>query len=180
MRSTSATLETEGVGKIRLIQADITQVDADAIVTAANEALCGGGGVDGAVHHAAGPELLAECQRIGGCPVGEARITRGYELLATHVIHAVGPAYVEGDAQEAALLRSAYLSCLRIAEEHCLDHIVFPCISAGVLGFPVEEAAVIAISTVRDWLSTHDVPRIVTFCVYSDDDEEVYRQLLAS
>lgn len=168
------------MGKIRLIQADISQVDADAIVTAANEALCGGGGVDGAVHHAAGPELLAECQRIGGCPVGEARLTKGYGLLANYVIHAVGPAYVEGTPQETSLLASAYLSCLRIAEQHGLDHVVVPCISAGVLGFPIADAATIAITVVRGWLSAHDVPRIVTFCVYSDDDEDVYRKLLAS
>lgn len=166
------------MARIRLVQGDITQLDADAIVTAANEALCGGGGVDGAVHHAAGRELLAECQQIGSCPVGGARITMGYDLLATHVIHAVGPAYVAGDARESDLLRSAYLSCLRLAEEHCLAHIVFPCISAGILGFPAEEACLIAVSSVRDWVSTHDLPRIVTFCVYSDDDEEIYRRQL--
>lgn len=161
-------------------RADITELDADAIVSAANEALCGGGGVDGAIHDAAGPELLAECQRIGGCPIGEARITGGYRLLANHVIHAVGPAYVVGDATEKALLRSTYLSCLSIAEENSLEHIAFPCISAGVLGFPVEEAAPIAISAIKGWIVTHDLPGFVTFCVYSEMDEEIYKRLLES
>ncbi len=160
------------------MKSDITELDADALVTAANEALCGGGGVDGAIHRAAGPHLLAECQQIGGCCVGDARITAGYDLLATHVIHAVGPPYVTGAESECRLLRSAYLSSLRLACEHKLHHVVFPCISAGVMGFPGKVASGIAVSAVIDWVAANEYPKVVTFCVHSAEYHKTYQRVL--
>jgi len=134
---------------IRVWQGDITTLDVDAIVNAANQSLLGGGGVDGAIHRAAGPDLLDECRKIGGCPTGEARITGGYRLPARHVIHAVGPVWRGGDASEDDLLASACRSALLLARRHDLASIAFPAISTGVYGFPADRAARIAVQTIR-------------------------------
>lgn len=135
---------------IRVWQGDITTLDVDAIVNAANESLLGGGGVDGAIHRAAGPGLLEECRKIGGCPTGEARITGGYDLPARHVIHTVGPVWRGGDQGEDDLLASAYRNSLFLARDHGLSSIAFSAISTGVYGFPPDRAARIAIDTIRD------------------------------
>jgi O-acetyl-ADP-ribose deacetylase (regulator of RNase III) len=149
---------------MRAEQADITTLDVDAIVTAANAQLAGGGGVDGAVHRAAGPELLAACRRIGGCPTGEARITPGFRLKARHVIHAVGPVWQGGGAGEAALLARAYRASLARLREVGGRSIAFPAISAGVYGYPREAAARVAVATVRDELARGGELDVVFAC----------------
>jgi O-acetyl-ADP-ribose deacetylase (regulator of RNase III) len=150
----------------------------DAVVNAANEALLGGGGVDGAIHRAAGPELLAECRRLGGCPTGSARLTGGYGLLAKHVIHAVGPVYGTGREGEAELLRSCYVESLRLASDHTLWTVAFPCISTGAYGYPPEEACGIATETGLGWLQDNEYPRRVTFCCYLAEDAALYQKRL--
>ena len=150
---------------IDIIVGDITKVEADVIVNAANESLLGGGGVDGAIHRAAGPELLAECRRLGGCPTGEARITGGYRLPARHVIHTVGPVWHGGGRGEDALLASCYRNSLRLAEEHSLATIAFPCISTGVYRFPVERAARIALGEILRFKEEGGrIERVVIVC----------------
>lgn len=153
-------------------------MQADAIVNAANTTLLGGGGVDGAIHRAAGPELLAECRRIGGCPTGEARITKGYRLPARFVIHTVGPIWRGGQAGEDELLANCYLNSLKLAERRGLRTIAFPSISTGAYGFPIERAANIAIKTVKKFLEKASVIREVRFVCYSSSDYDVYRKLL--
>ena len=150
----------------------------DAIVNAANTTLLGGGGVDGAIHQAAGPELLQECRGIGGCPTGEARLTAGYRLPANHVIHTVGPIYGGGGEAEAELLRSAYLSCLGVARENEFRHIAFPSISTGVYRYPVQAAASIALTTVVEWQHRFEIPEQVTFVLFSGPDLAVYQDAL--
>lgn len=164
--------------RMRVIEGDITQLVMDVVVNAANESLLGGGGVDGAIHRAAGPGLLAECRALGGCPTGEARVTRGHQLAARHVIHTVGPIYDGGGYGEAELLASCYRESLRLAAEAGLETIAFPCISTGVYGYPKAEACDIAVATVTEWLATHDMPRVVTFCCFAADDAALYRSRL--
>ncbi len=166
--------------RMRVVKDDITRLQVDAIVNAANTSLLGGGGVDGAIHRAAGPGLLEECRRLGGCPTGEARITGGYNLPARFVIHAVGPVYRGGRHDEAGLLLSAYDHCLRLAEENGAASLAFPCISTGVYGYPKAEACNIAVSTVQAWLTSHELPRNVIFCCFSDKDAAFYRERLSA
>jgi len=163
---------------LRALHADITTLAVDAIVNAANTTLLGGGGVDGAIHRAAGPELLRECETLGGCATGDAKITRGYRLPAKYVIHAVGPVWRGGGFHEAALLTSCYQRAIELATGHELQSIAFPSISTGVYGFPMEQAAPIAIAVVRATLARGGSIRDVIFCCFSASDLAVYEQLL--
>jgi O-acetyl-ADP-ribose deacetylase (regulator of RNase III) len=165
--------------RVRVVEGDITQLDVDAIVNAANESLLGGGGVDGAIHRAAGAELLDECRQLAGCPTGAARLTGGYRLLAKYVIHAVGPVYETGREGEAELLRSCYEESLRLATQHQVWTIAFPCISTGAFGYPKEEACRIATEAVLRWLAQNEYPRQVTFCCYEAEDAGLYRERLS-
>ena len=164
--------------RIRLERGDITRLAVDAIVNAANSSLLGGGGVDGAIHRAAGPDLLAECRSIGGCPPGEARLTRGYRLPAGHVIHTVGPIWQGGNDNEREVLGNCYGSCLAIASERRFREIAFPAISTGVYGFPKEEAARIAVASVRAHLAKHELPEKVIFVCFDERTVGAYRQAL--
>jgi O-acetyl-ADP-ribose deacetylase (regulator of RNase III) len=164
---------------IELINGDITKVAADAIVNAANESLLGGGGVDGAIHNAAGPELLKECKTLGGCETGKAKITKGYNLPAKFVIHTVGPVWEDGKHNEAELLRDCYLNTLVLAEQNGIENIAFPSISTGVYGFPKEQAAEIAVRTVRQYIDSSKIEKIV-FVAFDDETYEIYRRLLRS
>jgi len=164
---------------IRLIQGDITGVRADAIVNAANSSLLGGGGVDGAIHRAAGPELLAECRTLHGCKTGEAKLTRGYRLPARFVIHTVGPVWHGGGHDEPKLLADCYRHSLQLAARHQLHSIAFPAISTGVYGFPSDLASHIAVATVREWLGADDAIGEVIFCCFSAPDLARYQELLA-
>jgi O-acetyl-ADP-ribose deacetylase (regulator of RNase III) len=152
--------------RIDIIEADITTLALDAIVNAANSSLLGGGGVDGAIHRAAGPQLLAECRTLGGCPTGEARITRGYLLPARHVIHTVGPVWQGGDSGEARLLANAYANSLSLARAHALTSLAFPAISTGVYGYPPDQAAEIAVGTVVEALRSDPHFARVVFCCF--------------
>jgi O-acetyl-ADP-ribose deacetylase (regulator of RNase III) len=159
---------------LRAIQADITTLLVDAIVNAANSSLLGGGGVDGAIHRAAGPELLQECRQLGGCPTGDARITRGFRLPARHVIHAVGPVWNGGDAGEPGLLASSYRRSLELAAGHGVRSVAFPSISTGIFGYPIELAADVAVETVKSTLARTPAIDEVTFCCFSGRDLDVY------
>ena len=160
-------------------QGDITQLNVDAIVNAANTSLRGGGGVDGAIHRAAGPDLLAECRTIGGCPTGEARLTKGYRLPAKFVIHTVGPVF-RGRPQDSRLLSDCYTNSLTIGMQKNLQTIAFPAISCGVYGYPINDACKIAVDTCIDFIKRHDRPERIIFMLFSVDDLKVYNRYLAT
>jgi len=174
-------LHSEGreLTTIEAVQGNIVAQRVDAIVNAANTSLLGGEGVDGAIHHAAGPKLLDECRRLGGCPTGEARISKGYRLTAKWVIHTVGPVWCGGDRREAELLASCYENSLKLAREHRLKSIAFPSISTGAYRYPIEQAARIAVETVRTVLRHPSSLELVRFVCFSKPDFEVYEKLLA-
>lgn len=164
---------------MRAVLADITNLPVDAIVNAANASLLGGGGVDGAIHYAAGPDLQAECRTLNGCATGEAKLTRGYRLPARHVIHTVGPVWHGGASGEAELLRSCYWNCLEIARIHEFASIAFPGISTGIFGYPVRAGAAIAVATALDHRHSMRFVNDVIFCCYSPEDLAVYKGVLA-
>jgi O-acetyl-ADP-ribose deacetylase (regulator of RNase III) len=164
---------------LEIAEGDITKLDVEAVVNAANERLLPGGGVCGAIHRAAGPELAEACAKIGSCPTGRARITPGFRLRAKHVIHAVGPVWRGGKSGEDELLAGAYLSSLELARDHGITSIAFPAISTGIYGFPLERATKIAVATVADFLRANNLPEHVTFACFGPDVEAAYRTEIA-
>ncbi|MCA9408888.1 MAG: O-acetyl-ADP-ribose deacetylase [Candidatus Omnitrophica bacterium] len=164
--------------KLECLHYDITQVDVDAIVNAANTSLLGGGGVDGAIHCAAGPRLLEECRLLKGCPTGKAKITKGYNLKARFVIHTVGPVWKGGQNNEIQLLQNCYRNSLELAKENAVVSVAFPCISTGVYKFPKELAASIAVDTVREFIVTEQKLERILFVCFSEGDLDLYRGLL--
>lgn len=165
---------------IEVLQGDITKLKVDAIVNAANRSLLGGGGVDGAIHRAAGRSLLDECRTLNGCETGQSKITKGYNLSAKYVIHTVGPVWSGGNKQERELLKSCYYTALELARENNIKTIAFPSISCGVYRFPIEEACKIAISTVKEYLNNYDGFEKVIFINPSEDIVEIYKKILTS
>lgn len=163
---------------LELVQGDITRQDTDAIVNAANSSLLGGGGVDAAIHRAAGPQLLDECRTLGGCATGDAKITRGYNLQAKYVIHTVGPVYRDGKHYEPDLLAAAYRRSLEIAREKELNSIAFPSISTGAYGYPMEDAARIALRTMSSFLEESDMPRLVRIVLFDRHAYEIHERVL--
>jgi len=168
-----------GSARIELVRGDITEQTTDAIVNAANSSMLGGGGVDGAIHRAGGPTILAECRKLGGCATGDAKITAGGRLKARHVIHTVGPVYHSGSHGEPDLLASAYRRSLEVARENRLHSLAFPSISTGAYGYPIAAAARIALRTVRDYLRAHSDVKLVRFVLFSASDLETYSEALA-
>ena len=167
-----------GKAVLELLQGDITEQDTDAIVNAANRSLLGGGGVDGAIHRAAGPQLLAECRTLGGCETGDAKITKGYKLKGGHVIHTVGPIYHSDGQRAPELLASCYRRSLEVASENKLKSVAFPSISTGAYGYPLEEAAPIALKTVIDYLKAHPDIQLVRFVLFGNDAYQAYEKAL--
>jgi len=163
--------------KIELYKGDITKLKVDAIVNAANTSLLGGGGVDGAIHRAAGPELLIECQSLNGCPTGSAKMTNGYQLQAKHIIHTVGPIWRGGHHHEPELLTACYLECLKIADKNHFESIAFPNISTGVYGYPKKEAAQIALATTNSFLHNHSYPHLVIFAIFDEENLNIYQNM---
>jgi O-acetyl-ADP-ribose deacetylase (regulator of RNase III) len=172
-------MEKEILDKIEVRQGDITKLAVDAIVNAANSSLLGGGGVDGAIHRAAGPELVKECRTLGGCPTGEARITKGYNLAARHVIHTVGPVY-SGKPRDKTLLTGCYQNSLKLAAENNVHSLAFPAISCGVYGYPIEEACKIALDTSCRFLTNNQTVEKVIFMLFSPENLKVYEEYLRS
>ncbi|QYZ65883.1 MAG: hypothetical protein OI74_15970 [Gammaproteobacteria bacterium (ex Lamellibrachia satsuma)] len=162
------------MGQIEIVQGDITRLEVDAVVNAANSTLMGGGGVDGAIHRAAGPDLLAACRPLGGCPAGEARITPGFQLPVKWVVHTVGPVWQGGERGESALLASCYRKSFSVAKAHGVASIAFPAISTGVYGYPKQQAAEIALAAMREWVD--DFEKIIV-CCFSEADADRYREL---
>jgi O-acetyl-ADP-ribose deacetylase (regulator of RNase III) len=169
----------KGLDRISVHQGDITKLEVDAIVNAANTSLLGGGGVDGAIHRAAGPELLEECKTLGGCPTGEARITKGYKLPAKYVIHTVGPVY-KGRPEDADLLTRCYKNSFNLAQDYGVTSIAFPAISCGVYGYPIEDACKIAVDTTLSVLEETDTIQQVIFALFSEGDAATYRRYIDS
>ena len=172
-------MESSLIARISIVHGDITRLDVDAIVNAANSSLLGGGGVDGAIHAAAGPDLLEECRTLGGCPTGEARLTKGYRLPARHVIHTVGPIWMGGIFGEAEKLTSCYQNSLQIAAEQGFTTVAFPSISTGVFGYPIEKACPLALRTTITFLAANEFPRRVTFVCFSLRDFDLYQKVWA-
>lgn len=169
----------DSLNRILVAQGDITKLEVDAIVNAANKTLLGGGGVDGAIHRAAGQELLAECKTLVGCETGEAKITLGYKLPAKYVIHTVGPVYNGGKYNEAQKLASCYRKCLEVAIENGVKTIAFPNISTGIYGYPKKEAAEIAIKEVVAFLGNNSEIEQIIFCVFDDENFKIYKNILS-
>ena len=168
------------MSRIEVVEADITTLDVDAVVNAANESLLGGGGVDGAIHRAAGPELLAECRTLGGCDTGDAKVTSGYDLPARWVIHTVGPIWHGGARGEPELLASCYRRSLAEAERLGATSVAFPAISTGIYGYPSDQAATIAAREVRAWQATHDLPEHVILCTFGQASTQAAQAALAA
>ncbi len=167
-----------GDAALELVEGDITRQDTDAVVNAANQTLLGGGGVDGAIHRAAGPGLLKECRELGGCPTGEARLTRGYNLQARYVIHTVGPVYQDGLHREPEFLASCYRGSLKLAVEKGLKSVAFPSISTGAYGYPLRDAATVALNTVMEFLRGHPEIKLVRFVLFGRHAYETYENVL--